>query len=224
MPTRIDHLVLGAGSLAQGLEYVRERLGVDMPFGGVHAKMGTHNHLMQLGNEIFLEIIAIDPDIEPPVRPRWFGLDDAFVRQRIEIQPALLAWVVNTQDIHRLMKQAAFSLGTAELITRGDLSWYFALPEDGRLIAGGMLPYAIEWQTDRHPSANMADRGCRLQCLEIYHPYPRWLESMLTSIGAPDLVTIKALTKNATPFMIAHIDTPSGVRELRSHSVFEDAS
>ena len=224
MPTRIDHLVLGAGSLAQGLEYVRERLGVDMPFGGVHAKMGTHNHLMQLGNEIFLEIIAIDPDIEPPVRPRWFGLDDAFVRQRIEIQPALLAWVVNTQDIHRLMKQAAFSLGTAELITRGNLSWYFALPEDGRLIAGGMLPYAIEWQTDRHPSANMADRGCRLQCLEIYHPYPRWLESMLTSIGAPDLVTIKALTKNATPFMIAHIDTPSGVRELRSHSVFEDAS
>ena len=217
MPTRIDHLVIGAGSLAQGVEYVKERLGVDMPFGGVHEKMGTHNHLMQLGNEIFLEIIAIDPDMAPPTRPRWFGLDDAFIRQRIEVQPALLAWVVNTQDIKGLMKQAAFAWGTAESITRGNLSWYFGLPEDGRLIAGGMLPYAIEWQTDTHPSAHMVDRGCRLQGLEICHPYPQWLQSMLTSIGASDLVTIKSVAKNKTPYMIAHINTPDGMKKLRSH-------
>jgi len=155
MPTRIDHLVIGAGTLQQGLDHVRERLGVSMPFGGVHAKMGTHNHLMQLGNASFLEVIAINRDIEPPDRPRWFGLDDAFIRRQIIKEPTLLGWVVNTDDIDRLMKQANFSLGKAELITRGNLSWHFGLPEDGRLIAGGMLPYAIEWGTDHHPSAGM---------------------------------------------------------------------
>lgn len=214
MTTRIDHLVIGAESLAQGVAYVRDCLGVDMPFGGVHAKMGTHNHLMQLGNDIFLEVIAIDDDGEPPDRPRWFGLDDALIRRRIAVQPTLLAWVVNTQDIDRLMKQAAFSMGTAEFITRGNLSWYFALPEDGRLLAGGMLPYAIQWQTDHHPSAAMADLGCRFKGLEIHHPYPRWLASALASIGASDLVTIKALAKNKTPYMTAYIDTPDGVKQL----------
>jgi hypothetical protein len=195
-----------------------------MPHGGVHEKMGTHNHLMQLGNDIFLEIIAINPDVEPPERPRWFSLDNAFIRQQIEVQPTFLAWVVNTQDINKLMTQAAFSLGTAEFVTRGNLSWYFGLPEDGRLLAGGMLPYAIEWQTDHHPSANMADLGCRFHCLEIYHPYPRWLESMLTSIGASDLVTIKTLAQNNTPYMIAYIDTPDGVKKLFSRTTFNEAS
>ena len=223
MPTRIDHLVIGAGSIAQGVAYVRESLGVDMPLGGVHEKMGTHNHLMQLGNDIFLEILAINPDMAPPMRPRWFGLDDAFIRQRIEKQPALLAWVVNTQDINTLIAQAAFSLGTAEFVTRGNLSWYFGLPEDGRLIAGGLLPYAIEWQTDTHPAANMADLACRFRGLAIYHPYPRWLESALASIGASHLVTINALARNETPYMIAYIDTPNGVKELRNHPEFDRA-
>ena len=75
-----------------------------MPYGGVHIKMGTHNHLMQIGQGIFLEVIAVNPEIEPPNRPRWFGLDDAFIRQQIEIQSALLTWVVNTGNINRLMQ------------------------------------------------------------------------------------------------------------------------
>jgi len=47
MQTRIDHLVIGAADLTQGIDYVKECLGVDMPYGGEHEKMGTHNHLMQ---------------------------------------------------------------------------------------------------------------------------------------------------------------------------------
>jgi hypothetical protein len=47
MQTRIDHLVIGAADLPQGIDYVKECLGVDMHCGGVHEKMGTHNHLLQ---------------------------------------------------------------------------------------------------------------------------------------------------------------------------------
>jgi ribosomal 30S subunit maturation factor RimM len=73
MQTRIDHLAIGASSLAQGVAYIKDLLGLDIPFGGVHSKMGTHNHLMQLGAHMFLEVIAINVDSEPPQKPRWFG-------------------------------------------------------------------------------------------------------------------------------------------------------
>lgn len=224
MQTQIDHLVIGARTLTEGVNYVKDLLGVDMTYGGVHPKMGTHNHLMQLGNDAFLEIIAVNHDSEPPYRPRWFGLDDAFIRQQIEQQPSLLTWVVNTQSIEDLMRQSTVSLGKAELISRGNLNWYFGLPDDGRLLAGGMLPYAIEWQTDKHPSANMADLGCRLSGLEIYHPYPQWLQSALSSIGALELVNVNPLSKNEVPYMIAQINTPDGVKELSSFPSFKKIS
>lgn len=82
-----------------------------------------------------------------------------------------------------------------------------------------MLPYAIEWQTDKHPSANMPDLDCSLNSLEIYHPYPKWIQSHLESIGAIRLVKINSLPKNEAPYLIASIQTPSGVKELSSCTV-----
>ncbi|TQV81139.1 VOC family protein [Exilibacterium tricleocarpae] len=223
MRVEMDHLVIGAASLKQGVDYVKDLLGVDIPYGGAHIKMGTHNHLMQLGNHTFLEVIAIDHDLESPDHPRWYGLDDPFVRQQIDIEPTLLTWVINTKNLIELGKRAVFSLGRAELISRGELSWYFGLPEDGRLLAGGMLPYAIEWQTDIHPSLDMADLGCKLRGLEIYHPNSLWLKHALESVGASGLVEVKDLPKNVTPCLIAHISTPLGIRKLSSHRVFNKA-
>jgi len=216
MQTRIDHLVIGAKNLQHGVEYVKELLGVEMPFGGVHPKMGTHNHLMRLGENIFLEIISINDEIDPPKRPRWFDLDNPFIKKQIETTPRLLTWVVNTTDIKALIKNASFPAGKAELITRGNLSWFFGLPEDGRLFGGGMLPYIIQWETDRHPASDMADFGCTLAELRIYHPHPEWLKANLDSIGASKLVTITTLPHNSTPYMTAIIKTPSGIKMISS--------
>lgn len=76
MQTCLDHLVIGAASLEAGVEYVKEVLGVDIPAGGHHEKMGTCNHLMQLGKDVFLEVIAIDKTLAAPSRPRWYGLEN----------------------------------------------------------------------------------------------------------------------------------------------------
>lgn len=216
MKPRIDHLVIVAQTLEQGVAYVKENLGVEMPFGGVHVQMGTHNHLMRLGPDVFLEVLAIDPDAAPPASPRWYGLDDPFVRRRIERQPVLLAWVVNTDDIGALLKKADVSFGRPELLRRGGLSWYFGVPDDGRLLAGGMLPYVIQWRTDVHPAAAMADAGCRLRSLEIYHPFANWLQAVLESIEASDLVKLHALPRNEIPRLTAHIITPGGEKALSS--------
>ena len=37
--------------------------------------MGTHNRLLGLGTNVYLEVIAIDTEAAPPARPRWFSLD-----------------------------------------------------------------------------------------------------------------------------------------------------
>ena len=215
MKTQIDHIVIGAADLAQGVAYVRERLGVEVPFGGVHETMGTHNHLMQLGNNSFLEIIAVNPGGGPVGRPRWYGLDDPLVRQRISVQPVLLAWVVNTTDINALLLNAGISFGKATFIRRDNLSWYFGLPGDGRLLAAGLLPYVIEWQTESHPAVNMADLGCRLLNLHIHHSRPEWVGDILKSINARGLVTVHSLPENETPYLAADIRTPSGVKTLK---------
>ena len=217
MKTRIDHLVVGALNLQHGVSYVKEVLGVVMPYGGMHVQMGTHNHLMQLGKDVFLEVISIDSDIDPPKAPRWYGLDDPFIKRQIKKRPVFLTWVVNTKNINAFIQKASVSFGTPELISRGELRWYFGVPDDGRLIAGGMLPYVIEWQIDRHPASNMADVGCRLKSLEIHHPLPFWIKSVLGSIDASDLVKVHALPKNEVPYLIANIDTPSGERKLHSN-------
>ena len=45
----IDHIVITAPSLADGMEYVHRALGVVPEPGGGHPRMGTHNALLKLG-------------------------------------------------------------------------------------------------------------------------------------------------------------------------------
>lgn len=217
METRIDHLVIAAATLEQGITYVKELFGVAIPFGGVHEKMGTHNHLMHLGDELFLEVISINPDIPAPNRPRWFGLDDPIIRQQLKKNPIFLTWVVNTTHLESLLRQSAIPLGEVEKLSRNNLHWKFALPEDGRLLASGMLPYIIEWETDIHPAAQMTDCQCRLVKLAIYHPCSNWLHSILHSIDAENLVTLYSLPPNTTPYLKATIKTPTGLKQLISN-------
>ena len=89
--TTIDHLVFGAYSLDEGVDFIYQKLGVMPNQGGKHPLMGTHNKLLKLGRSIYLEIIAIDPDATKPNRPRWFGLDDLQPASK----PKLLTWVAD---------------------------------------------------------------------------------------------------------------------------------
>ena len=215
---RLDHLVIAAETLEQGVDYVRSTLGVGIPQGGVHKTMGTHNHLMQLGGGSYLEVIAIDPDATIPHRLRWFGLDDALMRHSLHQQPRLITWVMNTSGIEKLHQASAFAIGTPTKLSRDNLCWQIALSEDGRLLANGLLPYIIQWHSTPHPSKAMADMGCRLQSLEIYHNRADWLLSMLKSIDADHLVHIHALPDSEPAYLSVSIETPSGVKVLSSRA------
>lgn len=212
---RLDHIVIAAATLAQGVDFLRQRLGVEVPRGGVHRSLGTHNHLMQLGYDAYLELIAIDPAGEIPLRPRWFGLDSALLRAQLARQPRLVTWVVNTPDIHALSASAGFDIGTPTALSRDQLSWEIALTDDGRLLGDGLLPYCIQWHSSPHPSRGMADLGCRLQTLTLHHNRPDWLRERLDALEVLDLVEIAALPDSEAPYLSATLETPGGVVELR---------
>ena len=64
----LDHLVVAATTLADGIDYIAEITGVAPQPGGKHVAMGTHNALVRLAEKVFLEIIAIDPAGKKPTR------------------------------------------------------------------------------------------------------------------------------------------------------------
>jgi hypothetical protein len=210
----LDHIVIGAASLREGIDYVQSTLGVDIPKGGLHQTMGTHNHIMQLGNDAYLEVISINPDAHAPAHPRWFGLDFANMRTAIAKQPRLITWVMNTADIKQLVKNVNFDVGVPTALSRNQLKWAIALPDDGRLLADGMLPYCIQWLSKPHPSQAMADLGCLLQSVTIHHNRPRWVTDRLDAMEASHLVEIETLADSESPYLSATIDTPKGTITL----------
>ncbi|MEO6921081.1 MAG: VOC family protein [Collimonas sp.] len=175
LSTRIDHLVVTAASLELGVEYVHRMLGVTLETGGEHPRMGTHNCLLRLGDALFLEVIAINPDAPHPGRSRWFPLDAL----NPDSQPRLATWVVRTNDIHAAVAVSPIPLGAIEPMTRGQLNWLITIPEDGGLPMDGVAPVFIEWQAQPHPAAKLQNLGCSLVRLEARHAEAEKLSGLL---------------------------------------------
>jgi len=96
LQSHMDHIAIIAPSLEDGVEYVRQTLGVSPQAGGEHPRMGTHNCLLKLGEKFYLEVISINPNAPHPNRPRWFQLDEPDPSRLIR----LATWIARTDDIY----------------------------------------------------------------------------------------------------------------------------
>jgi len=206
MALALDHLVVCAETVEAGSAYVEKMLGVAPGPGGRHLAMGTHNRLLSLGPDIYLEVIAVDPEAAPPERARWFDLD------RFSGSPRLTNWVAKCDDLGAAVRAAPSGIGEVIELERGDLRWRMAVPQDGRLPFGGAYPGLISWLGSARPAARLADRGCRLQELRIVHPDAAALSAYLEDVMELRLITIKT---GPEVRIEATIDTPSGVKVLR---------
>ena len=196
-----------APTKARGIEYVADLLGVTPTGGGLHPKMGTQNALLRLGEEIYLEVIAIDPDARDPERPRWFGLDHLAV----DSEPQLVTWVCRTSDIETATRNTPFAAGSITEMSRGNLHWLISLPDDGSLIWEGVAPNLIQW-SDQPPVTSMPVSSCELKSLELNHPQATRLDNWLQEIefDSPCLT----VSDDAPISIKAKIQTPRGLCTL----------
>ena len=209
MPTCLDHITVVAPSLEAGAGFVRESLGVEPHAGRVHPSMGTHNQLLRLGDTVYLEVIAADPDAPPPSRPRWFGLDCVSTAT----PPRLAAWVASTDDI---VGVAVPELGAVQTMRRAHHVWQMTLTADGQLPLAGAAPLLIQRAPGAHPAGALPEAGLRLRWLRVHHPEPARVSALLATIrlAAQPEVTV---VHGDTCALVAGIDTPSGPRQLGLH-------
>lgn len=208
--SRLDHLVVTAPTLEAATAHVESLLGVEMQPGGSHARMGTHNRLLRLGETCYLEAIAIEPGAPTEIRPRWFGLDALPASA-----PARLAtWVAATRDLGTVLMGTDPSPGTVHTMERGDYQWSITVPRDGQPPLDGCAPALIEWHDGRHPAQALPDRGCTLLRLTLVHPQPQLVERYLAGIGFQGEVEVVLARHDEPPHLAALIRTPHGVRKL----------
>lgn len=205
---RIDHITVTAPTLEAGCELVFDCLGVRPQPGGVHPRMGTHNLLLRLGDALFLEVIAVNPQAPAPARPRWFELDSLSATSA----PRLACWVVRTDDIEASLAASPQPLGVAEAMSRGALEWLISIPQDGHLPHGGAAPALIQWHSGPHPAESLPYTGCRLVALELLHPDPLALHAILDPLQVAEPGVAVSVRRAASPGLLAHIDTPHGRR------------
>lgn len=211
MSAQVDHLVVAARTLAEGVQWCEATLGVTPGPGGKHPLMGTHNRLFSIGSDGFanayFEIIAIDPDAPPPGRARWFGLD----RLDLSNGPRLVTLVARTAALDTTLaalRDAGIDGGRALAASRetpaGLLSWRIAVRDDGAVLRAGAMPTLIEWGA-RHPATTMPASGVSLHSLVL-----RGVPSALLDMAQ---VTF---TDTPGPAVEAHLHTPRGPLTLSS--------
>lgn len=207
---QVDHITVTAPTLASGVQYVEEALGVPLQPGGEHPRMGTHNRLLRLGDAMFLEVIAVNPAAARPPRPRWFALDELAA----DAAPRLATWVARTRAIRATPPELLAVVGAVEPMSRGELNWLITFPADGSLPLGGAAPSLIEWASPEHPASRMVERGCSLLGFTVLHPEPARVVAVLRALGLEQQVAVEGSAPGTAPTLRARIATPAGPRTL----------
>jgi hypothetical protein len=235
MKTHIDHLVVVAHTLEQGVQWCEATLGITPAAGGEHAQYGTHNRLFKIATPAhplaYFEIIAINPDAKRPANTaakRWFDMDDAALQAAVKLEPRLVHFVANTDDMQaarRALKALEIDRGPAVKASRhsrrGLLEWQITVREDGQRLFNGTLPSLIQWGAADaaeplrlHPRNSLPRSGVSLQGLTISHPTAPKLQAAFEAMGLSG-IPIETGPANLT----ATLKTPKGLVVLQSHGV-----
>jgi hypothetical protein len=232
MKTQIDHLVVMAASLDQGVQWCEDTLGITPGPGGEHEKYGTHNRLFKIASPQFplayFEIIAINPAAVIPKRaqvPRWFDMDDAALQKVVAQGPRLIHFVSSTEDVkaaRHLLRTQGIERGqvvhASRKSSKGTLNWQITVREDGERLFNGCLPTLIQWGKPEateplrlHPRNSLPRSGVTLQSLAVSHPSGVKLQAAFDAIGLAD-IAIETGPAN----LVASLQTPKGLVQLQS--------
>lgn len=230
MTAQLDHLVIVARTLAEGVAWCQATLGVLPGPGGEHPLMGTHNRLVALHSDrhpqAYMEIIAINSGSNKSIKEsekRWFDMDFLPLQRHLaQHGPALVHWVARVPDAAHTVAALAHPsdglpgwdtgplLAASRATPQGELRWHITIRPDGQRLLGGCLPTLIEWGA-RHPTDHLPPSGLHLQALSFSHPTPDAVRRAWQVLGWPacELTTGPARLQ-------ATLQTPLGVVTLAS--------
>ncbi len=202
---QLDHIAVLGETLDEAATHAELALGQPLQPGGRHEAFGTHNRVLGLDPEIYLEAISRDPAAPPPACARWFGLDHFAGPARLD------KWICRVDDLDRALEVLPMA-GRAVDLERGTLRWRMSVPEDGLLPFDGLFPALIEWQSDVPPGKALPPSGCSLRELTVAHPDAAGLSDLLT----PHLeIPCLRFVEGDRPMLRAEIDTAQGTAILQ---------
>ena len=193
----LDHLVVIAPTLADGVAWCESTLGVTPGPGGEHPLMGTHNRLIHISSpthpRAYLEVIAIHPGLTPARaagEKRWFDMDDEALQTQLrQTGPQLAHWVAQVPELAQAVTALATQgidrgrvLAASRPTPQGLLRWQISVRDDGQRLFDGCLPTLIQWG-ETHPTQAMADQGLALESLALAHPEADTLRQALHAVG-----------------------------------------
>jgi hypothetical protein len=226
--TQVDHLVIAASTLDEGVAWCESTLGITPGPGGEHPLMGTHNRLFTIASPLYpnayFEIIAINngavSDRIQGAR-RWFDLDNEALQLQLKQHgPQLIHFVASTPQAASAT-QALASLGVdrgellqaSRMTPNGLLAWQITVRHDGQRLMNGTLPTLIEWG-DVHPAGNMATSYVTLQSLTARQPNADLLSAAYAALGLKGVTVVQGPAE-----LVATLQTPLGIVTLQSKGI-----
>lgn len=204
---RIDHIAYAVPDLAKGCKDLEEKLGCQVIIGGRHLNNGTHNALVNLGNEIYLELLAIDQENIDIQAPRWMGVD-------IITEPRVTRWAIKSDDLtSELANLKKYNEGLAQSFEGSRkkqdgtiLRWHMALPLPSPEIE--LAPFAVDWKDSIHPTKSLPDE-CELIGIEFKDPNPSAIHELFSTLDIE-----RPVMQSDRPEIKLIIKSPNGIVEL----------
>ena len=203
--SRVDHILLGVADLDRGVAAMEKLTGVRPVYGGKHPR-GTHNALLSLGGQTYLEIVAVQPGATPPPDlPDLRGFDN----------PTPIGFAVGGGDLAALraaITKAGFAVtpprpGSRVTPAGATLRWQmFGLADEVE-----QAPFFIVWEPGTPHPATTSPAGCTLSQLQVGSPHQESLQRLQAALGLP----IQVVKATAATYAVT-LECPRGTVMFRN--------
>ncbi|EKF18849.1 VOC family protein [Nitratireductor pacificus] len=198
----LDHMLWAVPDLDEGSALFSAATGVTPGKGGSHAGFGTRNTLASLGDQLYFEVISVDPAQEN-------------FRERAERIGRLAAPEMHTFGIRGAGLEAYRDTARALGIDASDPVYMTRMRDDGVKLQwrsiyvsdpvwGDMIPFLIDWMDSPHP-CEVTPKGLTMLEFAALHPRADELREIYGKLG------VRVPVRRAvTPGFLLRLDTPKG--------------